>query len=76
VVNQDIQVLMQQSKDNKLAEFISLYDGYALVKYGSHMKSYIPQATQDMCKTWCDRFNMANYALDRINEDEEKNQSQ
>jgi hypothetical protein len=72
VIREDIQKLLQQFKTNNLGRYVDVFDDYAMVKYGSQMRHYMPAKGHTLSRIWCNKYNNAHYALKIIIEHEQK----
>jgi hypothetical protein len=68
LVRTEINALLDEYEKFDLSEYVDLYEKktYAMFKYLYHWDKYIDPEVKKHCKGWCEKFNYANEALNRI----------
>ena len=72
VVKEDLKHLKADFFENKMAEYIDIYNGnHAMMKFIYYYKKYLNPEIKRRCKKWCDDFNYANHAMELITKKKE-----
>ena len=67
LIKEDLINLESEFFECKLAEYIDIYkNSYAIVKFEYSFSKYYPAEVKRRCKSWCERFNYANHALELL----------
>jgi hypothetical protein len=67
IINQHIATLKEEFQMENLAEYIDIYhDSHAMFKYLYYFDHYLKPELKKRCRKWCDEFNYANNALERV----------
>src|SRR5690606_29638843 len=66
VVEQDIVRLKAEFFKEKLSTYIDIYGSHAMVKFDYPFSNYFDNGLKTKCRRWCDRFNLASYALELL----------
>lgn len=67
LIKEDLKNLENEFFECKLAEYIDIYkNSYAMVKFEYSFSKYYPNDVKRRCKSWCERFNYANHALELL----------
>jgi hypothetical protein len=68
-VEKDIAELKADFEKHKYAEYIDVYnDNHAMFKFEYYFDKYLDSDLKRRCKKWCNDFNYANTALQKIKE--------
>lgn len=68
-IKQELRTLEGEFFEYKLSEYIDIFkNSYAMVKFEYSFSKYYPADVKRRCKSWCERFNYANHALELITE--------
>jgi hypothetical protein len=68
LVEKNLEELKEEFKTYKMSEYIDVYnDSHAMMKFEYYFDKYLDANMKKRCKKWCDNFNYANNALERIN---------
>lgn len=68
-IKQELKTLEGEFFEYKLGEYIDIFkNSYAMVKFEYSFSKYYPTEIKRRCKSWCERFNYANHALELLTE--------
>ncbi len=65
LVHNQIVLLKEEFVKENLTEYIDVYENYAMIKFDYNFQQYI-KAEIKRCRKWCDEFNYANKASNRL----------
>lgn len=73
LIKDDLKNLKNEFFEYKLAEYVDIYkNSYAMVKFEYSFSKYYPDDVKRRCKSWCERFNYANHALELLTQKRDK----
>jgi len=73
VIKDDLKRLNEEFFREKLTEYVDIYQGnYAMVKFEYHFNRYTKPEIRSRAKKWCEQFNYANTALEKLGQPKQK----
>jgi len=73
LIKDDLKTLKNEFFEYKLSDYIDIYkNSYALVKFEYSFSKYYPDDIKRRCRSWCERFNYANHALELLTQKRNK----
>lgn len=73
LIKDDLKNLENEFFEYKLSEYVDIYkNSYAMVKFEYSFSKYYPDDVKRRCRSWCERFNYANHALELLTQKRNK----
>jgi hypothetical protein len=73
VIKEHLRILKEDFFKNDLSEYVDIYNGtHAMMKHMYYFDRYIPSEKKKKCRKWCEDFNYANDALERVTRKKEE----